>query len=244
MKVESINPYDKDENKTEQVREMFDSIAPAYDLMNKLMSFGLHRRWLAKAVKEVKAANPGSLLDVATGTADVAIALACHIPEVMVSGVDLSQGMIEVGRQKVAKAGLGNRITLFQGDCMALELPDNSFDAVTVAYGVRNFERLADGYREMLRVLKPGGKLTVIELSTPHNWFVKPFYRFYTGCIIPLVGRMVSKDLRAYSYLPQSIAAVPQRDEMCGLMQESGFENTRWRTLTFGTCSIYTALKP
>lgn len=242
--VESISPYNGDESKTEQVRDMFDSIAPAYDLMNRLMSFGLHRRWLARAVKEVAVASPSAVLDVATGTADVAVAIARRIPGACVTGVDLSLGMIEVGRGKVAKAGLGDRISLTQGDCMALSMPDNSFDAVTVAYGVRNFERLADGYREMLRVLRPGGKLTVIELSTPRHWLVKPFYRFYTRCVIPIVGRLVSKDIRAYSYLPESIAAVPQGADMCRLMSDCGFESPRSRSLTLGTCSIYTAMKP
>ena len=244
QQVETINPYNGDENKTAQVREMFDSIAPAYDLMNRLMSFGLHRRWLAKAVREVASAAPVAVLDVATGTADVAIAIARNLPDASVSGVDLSEGMIKVGREKVAKAGLSGRITLTQGDCMALDIPDNSFDAVTVAYGVRNFERLADGYREMLRVLRPGGKLTVIELSTPRNPIVKPFYKFYTRCVIPLVGKMVSKDLRAYSYLPESIAAVPQGHDMCSLMSDCGFAAPQSRSLTFGTCSIYTAIKP
>lgn len=237
--VEKITPYSGMEGKTGQVRDMFDSIAPAYDLMNRLMSFGLHRRWLKKAVAMAASGSQAKMLDVATGTADVAIALAKASPTVKVTGVDLSSRMIEVGRQKVAEAGLDERIALCQGDCMKLDFDDNLFDGITVAYGVRNFEHLSAGYAEMLRVLKPGGSLTVIELSVPRSRFVRPFYKFYTRCIIPVVGRLVSRDVRAYSYLPESIAAVPQGDEMRRLMERVGFCDVTVRPLTFGTCTIY-----
>lgn len=242
--VENIRPYGSDgEGKTEQVRDMFDSIAPAYDLMNSLMSVGMHRRWLHRAVEAASEGSPNRILDVATGTGDVAIALAQAMPRAEVCGIDLSEGMIERGRRKVAAAGLDGRIALSQADCLALPFADNSFDVVTVAYGVRNFEHLDRGYAEMLRVLRPGGKLVVIELTTPRSAIVKPFYRFYTRCIIPAVGRMVSRDVRAYSYLPESIAAVPQREAMCELMERCGFVNATWRTFTMGVCAMYVGEK-
>lgn len=242
--VENINPYDDGQEKGQQVKEMFDSIAPAYDRMNSLMSFGLHRRWLRKGVRMVAATSPGTILDVATGTADVAIALARAIPSADITGIDLSQGMIDVGIRKVDHAGLSRRITLRQADCLALPFEDNSFDAVTVAYGVRNFQQLHLGYSEMLRVLRPGGMIMVIELSTPPSIFTRPFYHIYTRGIIPVVGRMMSRDSRAYSYLPESIAAVPQRERMCSLMQQCGFTSATFRPLAFGACTIYTAIKP
>lgn len=242
--VERITPYSSSGDKTNQVRDMFDSIAPAYDLMNRLMSFGLHRRWLRKAVAMATAAGPSSVLDVATGTADVAIALAKSGKGVKVTGVDLSSRMIEVGRQKVAEEGLNDSVSLCEGDCMSLSFDDMTFDGVTVAYGVRNFEHLFEGYAEMLRVLKPGGTVTVIELSVPRSRLVRPFYKLYTGCVIPLIGRMISRDVRAYSYLPESIAAVPQGEEMRSLMERAGFVDVTVRPLTLGTCTIYHGRRP
>lgn len=242
--AERINPYAGDDrNKTRQVEAMFDSIAPAYDFMNSAMSFGLHRRWLRKAIDNVAAESPTKILDVATGTADVAIALSRRLPDALITGIDLSEGMLDVGRKKVDKASLSSRITLQQADCLNLPFPDNSFDCITVAYGVRNFEHLLEGYKEMTRVLRPGGKIVVIELSTPRSAWVKPFYKFYTRCIIPIVGRIVSKDVRAYSYLPESIAAVAQGEAMTALMTEAGLRNTSFRPLTFGVCTIYSATK-
>lgn len=242
--VEKIKPYDTDRDKTGQVREMFDSIAPAYDFMNRAMTLGIDKIWRARAVKMINRLAPHDILDVATGTGDLAIKLARSIKShPNVTGIDLSEGMIEIGRQKVDKARLSDRITLCQGDCLALPFADNSFDCVTVAYGVRNFEHLDRGYAEMARVLKPGGMLCVIELSTPRSAIVKPFYNLYTRHIIPVAGRLVSKDTRAYTYLPQSIAAVAQGDDMCALMRQAGLTDTAWRPMTFGTCTIYTATK-
>lgn len=242
--VEKVNPYDGGGSKTEQVRQMFDSIAPAYDFMNKAMSFGLHRLWLRRAIRAVKAGGPLAILDVATGTADVAIALAGAMPRASVTGIDLSRKMVDIGRRKVAQAGLSDRVGLVVADCLDLPFEDEAFDAVTVAYGVRNFERLLDGYREMFRVLRPGGSLTVIELSTPANRFVRPFYNLYTRHVIPLIGRLVSHDLRAYSYLPESIAAVAQRSAMAGLMEQAGFVGTSYHTMTFGVCTLYCGRRP
>lgn len=244
VKAEHIKPYDPDRAKTEQIKEMFDSIAPAYDWMNRAMSFGTDKSWRRKAVAIVAADAPRHIVDIATGTGDLAIALARKIPGARVTGIDLSPGMVEIGVHKVADARLDDRVRLITGDCLDMPLPDNSADAITVAYGVRNFEHLDRGYAEMLRVLRPGGLLCVVELSTPVNPLVRPFYRLYTGTLIPALGRIVSKDTRAYSYLPESIAAVPQGDEMLALIRSAGFTDTAFRRLTFGVCTIYTARKP
>lgn len=244
VKAEHIKPYDDRSDKGTQVRQMFDSIAPAYDWMNRAMTFGVDKIWRRKAVRLVASDKPATIVDIATGTGDLAIALGRRLPQSHITGIDLSEGMIEIGRRKVAEAGMSGRIDLRQGDCLALDLPDASADALTVAYGVRNFEHLDRGYREMCRVLKPGGMLCVVELSTPVNPVVKPFYKLYTRLIIPALGRIVSKDTRAYSYLPESIAAVPQGDDMLRLISDAGFTDTAFRRLTFGVCTIYTARKP
>ena len=244
VKAEHIKPYDHDRDKSVQVREMFDSIAPAYDWMNRAMTFGLDKLWRRRAVGIVAADNPDSIVDLATGTGDLAIAMARKIPRASITGLDLSDGMVSIGQRKVAEAGLSGRIRLLTGDCLAMPFQDTSADAVTVAYGVRNFEHLDRGYAEMFRILKPGGLLCVVELSTPVNPFVRPFYKLYTKIIIPALGRIVSKDRRAYSYLPESIAAVPQGDVMLSLIRDAGFTETRFRRLTFGVCTIYTARRP
>ncbi len=244
VKAEHIKPYDGERAKTEQVREMFDSIAPAYDWMNRAMTFGVDRNWRRLMVERIAALHPGHILDIATGTGDLAISLAKRIPAAKVQGIDLSEGMIAIGRRKVSEAGLADRVTLTCGDSLALPLPDASVDVVTVAFGVRNFEHLDRGYAEMFRVLRPGGRLYVLELSTPVNPIVKPFYRLYTRCLIPVVGRMVSKDNRAYSYLPESIAAVPQGNDMLRLISEAGFSAPSFRRMTFGVCTLYQAVRP
>ncbi len=241
--VERITPYGTNQSKGEQVEQMFDSIAPAYDFMNRAMTLGIDRNWRKKAVRMVAERSPRDILDVATGTGDLAIELARAIPGSVITGVDLSEGMIKVGHEKIAAASLTDRITLQAADCLALPFESCTFDALTVAYGVRNFADIPAGLREMYRVLKPGGMVCIVELSTPSNPIVKPFYRLYTRGIIPLVGRLISKDSRAYSYLPESIAAVPQRAAMCDLMTAAGFTRASFRPLTFGVCTIYTALR-
>lgn len=241
--VEKITPYGSKLSKGEQVEQMFDSIAPAYDFMNRAMTLGIDKIWRKKAVKMIARSAPKRILDVATGTGDLAIALSRAIPEAHIMGVDLSEGMITVGRNKIDKAGLGGRITLEAADCLALPFADGQFDALTVAYGVRNFADIPAGLREMQRVIRPGGMVCLVELSTPVNPVVKPLYHLYTRGIIPMVGRLISKDTRAYSYLPESIEAVPQRENMLELMEGAGFTATAFRALTFGVCTIYTGLK-
>lgn len=245
VKAEKVNPYSGDKrNKSSQVREMFNNIAPAYDVMNRMMTFGgIDRLWRRKAIREVADASPAEVLDIATGTADLAIEIARNVPGAKVTGIDLSEGMIEIGRQKVARHGLGDRIVLEIADCLALPFGDNSFDCATVAFGVRNFEHLTEGYREILRTLRPGGTLFVLELSTPDSPVVRPFYDLYAGYVIPAVGRLVSKDVSAYSYLQKSIAAVPKGKDMTALMEQAGFTGTSFRKMTFGTCTLYKGKK-
>lgn len=243
--VEKITPYGSETSKTGQVEQMFDSIAGAYDFMNTAMTFGLHRWWRNRALSRLRRVPHADILDVATGTGDVAFALSRRLAPRSVVGVDLSAGMLEVARRRLAEQTeeVRRRITFEQGDSLHLRFADASFDAVTVAYGVRNFEHLEEGLREMARVLRPGGTLCVVELSVPRNPLARAGYNLYAKGIIPMVGRMVSGDSRAYTYLPESIARTPQRGEMTALMTRAGLADASWRSLTLGVVTIYTATK-
>ena len=239
-----VSPYNDGREKTDQVRDMFDNIAPAYDNLNRAMSFGLDRSWRRRAVDFVAEAGASRIVDIATGTGDFALSLAERSPDGYITGLDLSENMIKIGRKKIEEAGMADRISLIVGDCLASPLPEGQADAVTVAFGVRNFSDLLAGYRSMRGMLRPGGRLCVLELSTPVNPLVRPIYKFYSAYIIPLMGRLVSKDRRAYSYLPESIAAVPQAEEMLDIMSRAGFVNPYFQRLTFGVCTLYTAVNP
>lgn len=241
--VEKITPYGGDDPKSEQVREMFDNIAPAYDVMNRMMTLGIDRRWRRRCVRMVRDAGARQVLDLATGTGDLAVAMARAIDRAHITGADLSPGMVDIGRRKVAEHGLADRVELVVADALALPFADNSFDAVTIAFGVRNFGDLAAGYAEMARVLRPGGLLVVLELTPPASKIVKPFYNAYTRGVIPVVGSMVSHDSSAYTYLPRSIAAVPARNDMTAIMDAAGLTDTHWHSLTMGVATIYTATK-
>lgn len=243
-RVEQVTPYGiTDTAKTEQVRQMFDAIAPAYDFMNRAMTLGIDIWWRKLAVKRLKRIHPAAILDVATGTGDFAIQLNKSLSPQHITGIDLSQGMLDEARRKVKDKGLEEKITFVKGDCMALPMADGTFDAVTVAFGVRNFEHLQQGYKEMARVLKPGGMLCVLELSTPGNPLIRWFYDLYALHIIPAIGAMKSGDKTAYRYLPESIAAVPQGDDMLQLMRNAGLRDATFKCLTLGVCTIYTAVK-
>ena len=239
MKAEEVKPYDNEAAKTGQVREMFDSIAPAYDVMNRMMTFGIDTIWRRKAIDMVGKYKPRKARDVAAGTGDVAFVIDERLKPESLLGIDLSEGMLAVARRKAAERGVADRVSFAIEDCLSLSLPDNTYDAITVAYGVRNFENLKQGFAEMYRVLSPGGVLCVIELSTPEHFPFRQLYKLYTYTIIPLVGRIVSRDKQAYSYLPRSVAAVAQGEEMLDIFRSVGFKNCHLRRLTFGACTIY-----
>ena len=238
-KAEKIKPYDDETDKTTQVREMFDSLAPAYDAMNRTMTVGIDCWWRRVAVKMLRRYPHCAILDVATGTGDLALLLDERLHPDQIIGIDLSEGMLRIAREKAVKRNAQRRLLFEVQDCLSMDFDDNSFDIVTVAYGVRNFEHLEAGFREMYRVLRPGGALCVIELSTPEHCPFKQFYKFYTYTFIPFVGRLVSKDRRAYSYLPRSVAAVPQGEAMLDIFRRAGFDRCYCRRLTFGASTVY-----
>ncbi len=240
---EKILPYNDEEGKKIQVQRMFDSIAGTYDQLNHTLSFGIDKIWRRKGIAFLRTFSPQTILDIATGTGDLAISMQQKLKANQIIGADISEGMMNVGRKKVAEAGLSDCITFEQQDCTALTYADNSFDAVTAAFGVRNFEDIEQGLTEMYRVLKPGGHLMILELSTPEHFPMKQLYRIYSKVIIPNIGRLFSKENVAYSYLPASIKVVPQGKKMEGLLEKQGFKNARAKELTFGICSLYTATK-
>lgn len=240
-KVENIRPYDDKRAKELQVEQMFDSIAPAYDFMNRAMTAGIDRLWLRKLLQEALADKPSDILDLATGTGDVAIAMARRAPKARITGLDLSEGMLQKARQKAADKG--HAIVFRQGDCLATGLPDAGADLITIAYGVRNFADIAAGYREMYRLLRPGGKLCVLELSAPTSSIPRKFYNLYTTTLIPALGSLMSHDRRAYAYLPESIAAAPQGQDMLDIIRSAGFSRASFRPFTFGACTLYVAYK-
>ena len=248
--AEEVKPYNDKEAKGKQVGEMFDSIAPAYDFMNRMMTGGLHVRWRNKALKMAAAKlheeEPKMALDVACGTGDVSFRLHELFPKAHITGLDLSAGMLKKAKEKLLQmdSEVQNHITFLEGDCLKMPFPDDTFNLVTVAYGVRNFEHLESGYREMRRVMRPGGVICVIELSEPANAPIKSLYRLYSRNVIPFIGRMVSHDTRAYSYLPESIAACPQREKMTALMEKAGFMDVTFKSLTLGVITIYLGKKP
>lgn len=247
MKVEEINPYAPDRDKGKQVEQMFDSIARRYDIMNAAMSLGQHKHWrnkaLKAAVKELPQKTQLKILDIATGTGDVAFRLHELFPSALITGIDLSDGMLEIARKKLKELPKKAQelIAFGKGDSLAMPFHDGEFDLVTVAYGVRNFGDLRKGIEEMRRVLAVGSVLCIIELSTPKGWLTKPLYNLYSGKLIPLIGKRVTGDSRAYSYLPESIAACPQRDDMAALLYAAGFSHVEWHSLSFGALTYYIA---
>lgn len=220
---------------------MFDNIAPTYDRLNHLLSMQIDRTWRRKAVRMAAKNSPGQILDVATGTGDLAISLARKIEGAQVTGVDISENMLAIGRRKVSEKGLDGWITLQKGDAEALGFPDGSFDCVTAAFGVRNFGDIPAGLREMCRVTRPGGRCFVLEFSEPTVPLFGWIYRIYFHKILPKMGRMVSKDAGAYTYLPQSVGGFPAPDVFVEMLREAGFAEVTKRRLTFGVAYIYTA---
>jgi demethylmenaquinone methyltransferase/2-methoxy-6-polyprenyl-1,4-benzoquinol methylase len=237
----TVKPYASEGSKREQVELMFDRISPKYDLLNRLCSLGTDQGWRRKVIRLLGQEPVEHLLDVATGTADLAIMASKKANHV--TGADISAGMLAHGRSKVEKAGLSDRITLVQADAANLPFADNTFDAITVAFGVRNFEDLAQGLRGMARVLRPGGRLFVLEFSTPRQTPFKQLFRFYFHRIMPIIGRLVSKDDAAYSYLPASVDAFPQGEQFSSILRSCGFRDVRAQLLTFGVATLYVARK-
>jgi len=241
--MSQVKPYSPEGSKKEQVAEMFNAISPKYDALNRILSVGIDQSWRRKTVREIRATGATQILDVATGTADLALALADGIPGSKVVGVDISAGMLDVGRQKVRARRRDDRVRLDLGDGEQLPYGDAEFGAITVAFGVRNFEHLEQGLRDMHRVLQPGGTLAVLEFSQPTSWPFRPLYLFYFNNILPRIGRLISKDASAYTYLPDSVQAFPYGEAFAAKLQEAGFRTVRIRPLTLGIASLYFAVK-
>lgn len=241
--MSTVKPYsDSDLSKKQQVEQMFDNISGKYDLLNRILSMGIDVSWRKKVVKSVKKEKPKSILDIATGTGDLAIAMA-KATDAKITGFDLSAGMLEVGKVKVKDENLQDQIEMIQGDAENMPFEDNSFDVITVSFGVRNFENLEKGLNEIYRVLKPGGKLIILEFSQPESFPMKQLYGFYSRSILPRIGKKISKDQSAYTYLPDSVQAFPYGNEMKKILKKSNFVNPYDKKLTFGIASIYESKK-
>lgn len=238
-----VTPYGSAAGKKAEVERMFDKIAPRYDLLNRVLSLGIDLRWRKQAIAYLAEAKPDKILDVATGTADVAILMAKILKPSRIIGIDIANQMLELGREKIERQGLSDLISLETGDSENLEFETGSFDAVTVAYGVRNFENLEKGLSEMYRVLNPGGRLVILEFSKPHIFPFKQLYNTYFKYVLPFIGRLTSRDVRAYTYLFESVQAFPEGDDFNNILTKIGFQNPLCERLTLGICSIYSAVK-
>ncbi|MBC6490765.1 bifunctional demethylmenaquinone methyltransferase/2-methoxy-6-polyprenyl-1,4-benzoquinol methylase UbiE [Flavihumibacter stibioxidans] len=242
---DTIVPFgDEKRSKKEQVADMFDQIAFRYDFLNRFLSGGIDVYWRKKAIGKLKSLKPRQVLDVATGTGDVALMTMKYLNPDKITGIDISAGMLDFGRKKIARAGLADRIELMQADSENLPFPDNSFDAVTVAFGVRNFEHLHKGLSEMLRVLKPGGKLVVLEFSKPKATWFKSLYTFYMNIVTPGIGKLFSKNKDAYQYLNDSVKAFPEGQDFTDILGQTGYTDTGLERLSLGISTIYTGTKP
>ena len=242
-KQETIKPYGHEGEKTKQVEAMFDNIAPTYDQLNHRLSWNIDRGWRKKALKALAPYQPQTMLDIATGTGDFAILAAQMLHPQKLIGADISEGMMAVGRQKIERLGLADVISFEHEDCLALSYADESFDAVTAAFGIRNFQNLEQGLSEMCRVLRKGGHLSIAELTTPVAFPMKQLFRVYSHTVLPLYGRLISHDQSAYSYLTATIEAFPQGELMVDILQKAGFSKASFRRLTFGICTLYFAQK-
>ena len=239
---EQINPYTCGD-KAQQVEAMFDNIAPTYDTLNHRLSWNIDKGWRRKAIMALASYKPQTILDIATGTGDFAIMSAQMLAPKKLIGADISEGMMDIGRQKVAQLGLDSIISFEHEDCTALSYADGTFDAVTAAFGIRNFADLDTGLCEMCRVLRPGGHLSIIELTTPVSFPMKQLFHVYSHTVLPVYGRLISKDTSAYSYLTKTIEAFPQGERMVGILKMAGFSETSFKRLTFGICTMYFATK-
>lgn len=239
--MSKVTPYNNTDNKKKQVTQMFDNIAKSYDFLNHSLSLGMDNVWRKIAIKKLTN-NPATILDIATGTADFAISASKHT-KAQITGIDISQGMLDVGNKKIVKKGLSDRIHLQHADSENLPFDDNSFDALTAGFGVRNFEDLNKGLCEMNRTLKSGGVVTILEPSEPTRFPLKQFYNLYFHYILPFVGGIISKDKNAYAYLPNSVIAFPSGEYFLAELEKAGFKNCEHVPLTFGIVSLYVAIK-
>lgn len=240
---EKIKPYGKQGDKGQLVEEMFDNIAPTYDALNHRLSWDIDKGWRRKAIGLLAPFHPQSILDIATGTGDFAILAAQMLCPEKLIGADISEGMMNIGKEKVKKLGLDNIVSFKKEDCMAMSFEDNTFDAVTAAFGIRNFQDLDRGLKEMCRVLKKGGHLSIAELTTPVSFPMKQLFHIYSHTILPVYGKLISKDNSAYSYLTATIEAFPQGEKMMEILRKAGFSKVSFKRLTFGICTLYFAEK-
>ena len=241
-KQEEIKPYN-DGEKAKQVEEMVDNIAPSYDKLNHRLSWNIDKGWRRKAIRQLAPFKPQTLLDIATGTGDFAILAAEMLHPQKLVGADISEGMMEIGRKKVREKGLQDIISFDKEDCLHLSYQDETFDAVTAAFGIRNFASLDSGLREMQRVLRKGGHLSIVELTSPVSFPMKQLFHVYSHTVLPVYGRLISKDTSAYSYLTKTIEAFPQGEQMVEILHKAGFSEASFKRLTFGICTMYFATK-
>jgi demethylmenaquinone methyltransferase/2-methoxy-6-polyprenyl-1,4-benzoquinol methylase len=241
---DKIKPYSDSGSKKEQVSEMFDQIAPRYDFMNRFLSAGIDRSWRRKAIRKFENDGVQYLLDVATGTGDMAIMAARILKPVSITGIDISEKMLELGRKKIEKEQLGTKIELRSGDGETINYPENSFDGVMIAFGVRNFENLEKGLREIFRVLKPGARLVVLEFSKPRIPGIKNLYNLYMGIVAPKMAGLFKQNKKAYQYLNESAKAFPDRKQFEDILKRTGYSDTEWKPLSLGICCIYSGRKP
>lgn len=240
---EKIKPYDGEGEKGKLIEEMFDNIAPTYDTLNHRLSGNIDKRWRKKAIRQLQPFRPKQMLDIATGTGDFAILAAKELKPEHLIGADISEGMMAIGREKVKAAGLSDVISFQKEDCLNLSFPDNTFDAVTAAFGIRNFQNLDKGLAEICRVLKKGGHLSIVELTTPVKFPMKQLFRIYSNTFLLNYAKFISKDKSAYEYLNKTVEAFPQGEKMMEIFQKAGFAKSSFRRLTFGICTMYFAEK-
>lgn len=242
-KQEEIKPYGKEGEKGKLVEEMFDNIAPTYDTLNHRLSWDIDKGWRKKAIRQLLPFQPKAILDIATGTGDFAILSAKELRPQRMIGIDISEGMMKIGQKKVEAEGLQHIVSFKKDDCTHLSFDDNSFDAVTAAFGIRNFQNLDQGLSEMCRVLRPNGHLSIVELTTPVSFPMKQLFKLYSHTMLPVYGKLISKDTSAYSYLTKTIEAFPQGEVMLDILRKAGFKNASFKRLTFGICTMYFATK-
>ena len=240
--MEQVRPYDKERDKKTQIEQMFDNIAPAYDKLNHILSGGIDIIWRKKAINHLKAYKPKIFMDMATGTGDFAFEALRLKPE-KIYAVDLSEEMLIHGRDKAKKKDPQKIIEFIKGDSENLSFESNSIDAISVGFGVRNYENLRKGLLEMNRVLKPGGRLVILEISKPNKFPIKQIFDIYFKNVVPLIGKLISNDYEAYKYLPNSVSAFPEKDEFLKILKECNYKEANWKPLTFGICAMYTAAK-